>query len=440
MAMRPEIASHAAVRLGDSVPRQSERTEQSRASRVIFVNRYFFPDLSATSQMLSDLAAALVQQGIEVHVVCSDGLYDDPRTKLPARQRVHGVEVHRAWTSHFGRGRLFGRAVDYASFYVTATLTLLRLVRRGDTVVAKTDPPLISILVAGVAMVRGAHLVNWLQDVFPEVASHLGANPLPAWIDNQLKRLRDYSLARAHTNVVLGARMREYLEQRRIPPSRIRVIENWADGDAVTPKVLDACDLRARLGLTEKFVIGYSGNLGRAHEFGTLLSAAEALQIDDSVVFLMIGGGAKMQELQVAVAGRRLSNFRFLPYQPREALSDSLAAANVHLACLLPQLEGLIVPSKFYGILAAGRPVIFVGDTDGELGRIIRSTRCGAAVATGDADALVAAIRRFETDRSLTEQMGARARTLFLERYTVERATRQWMQALRIEGKRVEVS
>jgi colanic acid biosynthesis glycosyl transferase WcaI len=398
--------------------------------RVVFVNRYFFPDLSATSQMLSDLAFRLVQQGIDVHVVCGDRLYDDPSNQLPVEERISGVQVHRARTSSFGRGRLVGRAIDYASFYVTASLKLFGLLRRGDTVVAKTDPPLISIVAAIIAKLRGARLVNWLQDVFPEVASHLGANPLPIWLDEQLKRLRDYSLSIAQTNVVLGTRMREHLEQRQIPSERIRIIENWADGDAVIPKAVGSSQLRTQLGIDDKFVMGYSGNLGRAHEFDTMLTAAERLRLDEGIVFLMIGGGAKMEQLQSAVTAKQLPNFRFLPYQPRHLLSDSLAAADVHLACLLPQLEGLIVPSKFYGILAAGRPTVFIGDPDGELARIITSTRCGIAVPVGASDALVDAIYRLAADKIARERMGACARELFLEKYTVGRAAQQWMEAL----------
>lgn len=398
--------------------------------RVVFVNRYFFPDLSATSQMLTDLACRLAQQGVEVHVVCSDRLYDDPSKQLPGEEIVRGVQVHRARTSSFGRAQLIGRALDYASFYVTASAKLVRLLRRGDTVVAKTDPPLISIVAAAIAKLRGARLVNWLQDVFPEVASHLGANPLPAWLDRGLTKLRDHSLAAAQANIVLGTRMREHLENRRIPRDRIRVIENWADGDAVIPKSPEACEIRTQLGLSDKFVVAYSGNLGRAHEFETLLAAADRLQNDNSVVFLMIGGGAKMQQLQAAVTAQQLRNFRFLPYQPRELLSDSLAAADVHLACLLPQLEGLIVPSKFYGILAAGRPTIFIGDTDGELARIITSTGCGMVAGIGAVDVLVRAILELKDDRVTRDAMGERARALFIEKYTVGRATRQWLEVL----------
>lgn len=405
-------------------------SRRARTKRLIFINRFFFPDVSATSQILFDLARRLVQQGIEVHVICSGQLYDDPSARLPAREIVHGIHVHRAWTSRFGRDRLAGRSLDYASFYVSGAAKLFALLRKGDVVIAKTDPPLISIAAAAAARVRGARLINWLQDVFPEVASQLGANPLPGWLDKALKRLRDQSLAMAQVNVVLGSRMREHLEGRRIPTSRIKVIENWADGSAVVPMAVGASRLRQTLGLENKFVIGYSGNLGRAHEFETILAAAERLKNEQDVVFLMIGGGAKMEQLRRCVLERNLENFRFLPYQPRERLSDSLAAADVHLACLLPNLEGLIVPSKCYGVLAAGRPLIFIGDADGEVARIVREKECGRAVQMGDAAALVRTITELRGNLELREKIGLRARELFIDCYTVERATIEWLQVL----------
>jgi len=354
-------------------------------ARVYFVNRYFYPDESATSQLLSDLAFWLARDGHDVHVVCSRQLYGSAEARLPAKEAIRGVTVHRVWTTRFGRRHLLGRALDYGSYYLTCAVTLLRLLRRRDLVVAKTDPPLISIVAWAAARARHAALINWLQDVFPEIASRLAANPLPDALNRPLQRLRDGSLRAAACNVVLGERMRGYLSARSAAAAaKFTVIENWADDDGPPPKPSAQSALRARLDLGAKFIVGYSGNLGRAHEFQTVLGAAQALQTDDSIAFLFIGGGVKMDELEALVAQRDLKNFHFLPYQPRDTLADSLAASDVHLVSLLPALEGLIVPSKFYGILAAGRPVVFVGDPDGELARIIREAGCGHVVAAGD--------------------------------------------------------
>jgi colanic acid biosynthesis glycosyl transferase WcaI len=399
-------------------------------SRVVFVNRYFYPDESATAQLLADLAFGLAARGMDVHIVCSRQLYDAPEAPLGALETVRGVVIHRLWTTRFGRRRLWGRAFDYASFYVACAVTLIKLLQARDIVVAKTDPPLISIVAALAARFKGARLVNWLQDVFPEVASMLGANPLPAVLDRALRSLRDASLRSAQVNVVLGSRMLEYITARRVPVSQCRVIENWADGEKLRPKATADSVLRRRLGLADKFVIGYSGNLGRAHEFETVLGAAEGLRSDDGIAFLFIGAGAKMDELKASVVRRHMTNFHFLPYQPRESLEDSLAAADVHLVTLIPSLEGLIVPSKFYGILAAGRPVVFIGDVDGELSRIIRASHCGVVVASGNSTELFDAIKSLERDTDGRTNMGLAARELMCSRFAARRALDCWAQLL----------
>jgi len=397
-------------------------------ARVYFVNRYFYPDESATSQLLSDLAFGLAQNGYEVHIVCSRQLYDAAEAELPPREAIRGVIAHRLWTTRFGRRRLLGRALDYASFYFTCALALLRLLQRSDIVVAKTDPPLLSIVAWGAAGLKRAVLINWLQDVFPEVATELGANPLPAALDRVLRRLRDASWRAAACNVVLGDRMRDYLCSRLGSGANCKVIQNWADA-GLRPKNRSDSALRARLNLGDDLVVGYSGNLGRAHEYDTVLSATETLR-EHAVAFLFIGGGAKMDMLKDLVEQRRLTKFHFLPYQPRHSLSDTLAAADVHLVSLIPSLEGLIVPSKFYGILAAGRPVVFIGDPNGDLAPIIRESGCGVVVAAGDSIGLVQAILALKRDSAMRQAMGAAARELLCSRFSSNRALAAWTALL----------
>jgi glycosyltransferase involved in cell wall biosynthesis len=208
------------------------------------------------------------------------------------------------------------------------------------------------------------------------------------------------------------------------------VIENWADANAIKPKSSGASELRARLGLGDRFVACYSGNLGRAHEFDTLLKAAETLRLERTFVFLIIGGGAKMAALKRAVAERALDNFCFLPYQPRAVLEDSLAAADVHLISLLPELEGLIVPSKLYGVLAAGRPLIYIGDSNGDVARAIESAGCGMTIKVGDSRALTDSLRHLHAEPDTRLQMGQRARQLFCDKYTLQQAIQRWIAML----------
>jgi colanic acid biosynthesis glycosyl transferase WcaI len=208
----------------------------ARPPRIVFVNRYFFPDQSATSRIVSDLAFRLAEHGVSVAVVTSRQLYENPRAALAPREVIRGVAVYRVSTATRGRSRLVGRALDYASFHVAAGFELLKTLARGDVVVAKTDPPLISIVVSHAAMWRGAVLVNWLQDLFPEVASVLTPGLIPRSLERRLIAARNGSLRRAAMNVVLGERMRERVLSAGIDAGRVRIVPNWADTSSVTPQ------------------------------------------------------------------------------------------------------------------------------------------------------------------------------------------------------------
>ena len=399
--------------------------------RVFFVNRYYAPDESATSQMLTDLAEGLAGSGIEVEVFCSRQLYGDAGAALPSQEVLRGVRVRRGATTRFGRHSLIGRWLDYSTFYLCSAFYLLARVRRGNVLVVNTDPPLLSLIGWLVARCNSASLVNWLQDLYPEVATRLAASPIPRPVEALIRAVRDRSLATARINIVLGTRMREYLIGRGIAATRISICENWADESRLHPLASARSELRARLGLRDSFIVAYSGNLGRAHDATTILEAACALESDPGVTFLMVGGGTGMRSLKMQVSARGLTNCRFAPYQPREGLSDSLAAGDVHLVSLRPELEGLIVPSKLYGVLAAGRPVVFIGHPDGELAQLVALAGIGFSVGSGDSAGLCRALRALRDDETARVRMGARARELFEERYTRAAAVARWREVLR---------
>jgi colanic acid biosynthesis glycosyl transferase WcaI len=399
---------------------------------LIFLNRYFYPDQSSTSQMLSDLAFALAAKGERITVITSRQRYDVPGERLPPRETIGGVEVFRVWTSRFGRGKLIGRAVDYATFYVSAALTLWRLARARDIIIAKTDPPMLSVVVAPITHWRGARLVNWLQDLFPEVAEAVGLDRhhLPRFVYDALRVPRNWSLRSAALNLALGDRMAEKLATFGVAPNRISIIHNWADGDLTKPVAPEDNPLRREWNLDGKFVVGYSGNLGRAHDYHTLLDAIrrmEGVTLGSSeILWLFVGGGALHSPFASELRARGLKSVVFKPYQPRDRLAQSLSAPDVHLVCLRPDLEGLIVPSKFYGIAAAGRPTIFIGDLDGEIARIVRRRDLGFAVKQGDGAGLAAAVFALARDPHLCREIGARARQVCEGEFEKQIAIDRW--------------
>jgi glycosyltransferase involved in cell wall biosynthesis len=266
--------------------------------------------------------------------------------------------------------------------------------------------------------------------VFPEVAVSLGEPALPhplAWL---LRRLRNRSLKMAAMNIAIGTRMAEHFVAQGVPAKQIRVIPNWAHENMIAPLPTAQSELRRSLDLGDKFVVGYSGNLGRAHDSDTIFDAAVQLVADSKFAFLIIGGGHGYDRLQQRASATRLQNIHFLGYRTLETLSDSMAAADVHLVSLRPALEGQIVPSKFYGIAAAERPVIFIGDPDGELARLISDSACGYAVAQGQGDVLAEKIRLLADDPGKCREQGLRARQLLEERFSRDAAHRRWQELL----------
>lgn len=393
--------------------------------RVVFINRFFFPDHSATSQLLTDLTVHLAQTGFNVTVLTSRQTYDNPLMIHPGKAAVQGVRIIRVWSTRFGRQHLPGRALDYLTFYASALWRLLYVVGRGDLIVTKTDPPLISVVGALVSRIRGAVLVNWIQDLFPEVASALAMEGSD-WLERPLRALRNRSLLAARRNVVIGEGMAKKLREEGIPSENIRVIHNWADGLAIQPVDREKNDLRREWNLHDKFVVGYSGNFGRAHEFGTILSAAEILRDLTRIVFLFVGAGAQLTWMRHEVESKQLRNVIFKPYQSRDQLSMSLSVPDIHVISLLPALEGLIVPSKFYGIAAAGRPMLYIGDKEGEIPQMIRDAQCGFTVEVRQSKEAASVIREAAQDEYVCSRLGHQARMLFDQRFDKRYAEKAW--------------
>ena len=398
---------------------------------IVFANRYFAPDVSATSQIVSDLAQHLASLGYRVEVITSRQLYDDAGAKLPARQTVKGVHVRRIRTSTFGRDTLPGRALDYLTFYLSFFVSCLSVLQKDSVLVCCTDPPLLSIPASLACLIKRARLINWLQDVYPEVAVALGVMGKRSPLTRCLTWLRDHSLRAAHRNVVLGEVMGQKIQAHGLDPDRISIVHNWSIAPFAPPGPGGWDNpLRRDWGIADRFVVGYSGNLGKAHEIETLLQAAQALRSEAGICFLIIGAGHYTPELQRRARALRLENIHFQPYQPLEQLHYSLAAADVHLVILRPEMEGCIVPSKFYGAAASGRPIIFIGSEQGEVAHILRREQAGIVVTTGDDRALATAILALRDQPGLHAELGTNARRISEETYTREHSLAQWAKLI----------
>jgi colanic acid biosynthesis glycosyl transferase WcaI len=364
---------------------------------LVFLNRCYWPDVEATGQLLTELCSDLAR-GHQVTVIAGQPNFVDVASRRLIEREVHdGVNIIRVRNSRFSKKSLVGRILGLSGYLLLAAWSAFTQ-RRPDVIVTETDPPVLGALGALLKAWHRCGLVYYLQDLYPEVGLTLGKlRPGPlAWF---LRWATQFGLRHADRIVVLGEDMRRRVLDRGIPSEKIVIIPNWVDIGIVRP-LCGANRLRKDWGLDACFVVMYSGNLGLSQNLEQILLAARELREEGErsggnppVHFLFVGEGAAKARLEARAAEWSLDNVSFRPYQPKEALSESLGVADVHLIPLQKGLAGCIVPSKLYGILAAGKPYIAAVDADSEVARITNEAKTGLVIQPDSAAELVAAVR-----------------------------------------------
>ena len=370
--------------------------------KIVFINQFFWPDSSATSQQLTDLATGLAGRGHEIAVICSDGGY-----AAAAGGEQPPVEILRVRSLPFKRG-LVGRVLSYLSFYVAAFFRALTM-RRADVIVSLTTPPLISLLGSMVKILRGSRHFIWEQDIYPDVAISLNYFQAGGVADRLVGLLADFSRRHADGILALGTCMRDRLIDRGVPAEKIYITENWANGEAITPM--------ARPGDPSRLVVLYSGNFGLAHDLDTLAGAMLRLKDDPRFHFIFVGSGIKRQQLAKFCAAQDIHSLELRPYVDRDKLNEGLAVGDVGLVTQSEDCWGSVVPSKVYGILAAGRPVLFIGPRRATPARTIDLHRCGWHVNCGDVEGLTDLLLELASDLGAVRAAGGRARQALMEHY-----------------------
>jgi glycosyltransferase involved in cell wall biosynthesis len=380
---------------------------------ILFINRVYPPDSGATGRVLQQAAETFVRAGWEVTILATAGGKADAGMTIQK-----GVTVVRVGTL-FSKSSLLARALGYA-LMIPSLLANALMLPRADVVVTKTDPPMLLVLGPLLRVLKGSILIHWAQDLYPEVAEEAGVFGRGGIVAGLIRSISTLSLKAHHRVVSVGRCMTDRLVRRGISPSRIVLIPNLGMEDDIRPLSRSGNPFRASHGIPEEaFVIEYSGNLGRAHEFETVLDAARLLQErGEDVLLLVVGEGPSLPGVERGVATRGLRNVKFLPSQPGSVLSESLGAGDLHLVTMREGMSGLVVPSKFYGILAAERPCLFVGPVDSEVVRVISETTCGVSFPNGDAEGVAKAISAYRNHQDRVAVEGRNGRGWLMEQRT----------------------
>lgn len=347
---------------------------------------------------------------MDVTVITGRPLVNDG-VVLPAREVRNGVTIIRAAGTTWSPRKFAARAANYMTYFATA-LKRARDLPAQDVMVALTDPPIIGL--AALAARRRGAFVFYCQDIFPEVAALLTDFRSPA-VDRMLEGVNRLLVRRADAIVALGDTMAARLvEGKGADRSRISVIHNWADTAAIEPESQRNQFSEAN-GLAGKFVVLHAGNIGQSQNLESVIAAAERLRECRDIVFVFIGDGTGRADLEASVRARGLENVRFFSYQPRDQMRWTYATASVFIVSLKPGLAGYIVPSKLYGILAAGRPYIAAVEQASEVTEIARRHDCGVSVTPGDAQQIADAILMLKNDPARCDAMAGRARQAGLQ-------------------------
>lgn len=403
--------------------------------KVLMINQFFYPDVAAVAQLMGELAEDLIKEGVEVTVIRGRAKYIDRTNEQNSHKALFKkTRIYKTFSINLRGRNSFVHLLNYLSFHVSALFKAV-LIRKQDYVFAFTTPPLIAIVGMILKAVKGTKFVYIAEDLYPEVAVELKFLKRNGFFAKFALALSNSLLRRADIVIALNEDMRRRIITKGVDEDKVIIIHNWADGEQIYPIPKSENWFLSRYDLKDRLVVQYSGHMGEGHDFSTILSAARNLKEHNDIVFLFVGDGPRRKEVETFKKAHNLDNVLLLPYQDKRDLRFSLNAADVALTSLKGELEGLIMPSKIYGIMASGRPVIHIGNPDGAIGRIIKAAQCGFSLGEGDVKSLEEIIIKLYNDEQLRKELGNNARHYFLKNFDRKIATARYYELLNLEGK-----
>lgn len=390
------------------------------------VSQVYPPDPAAVGQHLADVAEEMVRRGWSVAVYTASRGYDDPNLRYASRERRQGVDVRRLSLSSFGKRSLAVRLLAQLLF-LAQVLPRLLLCRRLSCLLVSTSPPFAGFFGAVVAAIRRAPLVWWVMDVNPDQLVSVGRISATSWLVTAFDWMNRQSLRAARQVIVLDQHMKAVIQRKASATVTMAVIPPWAGAEeAGNLAVADDPEtnmLRRQLGCGSRVVVMYSGNHAITSPLGTLLEAIRCLGDTTEFAFVFIGGGSGKADVEKLIAEYPELPVHSLPYQPRELLGDSLAAADVHVVSLADYAVGLVHPCKLYGAMAVGRAVIALAPAGSYLGAIVDRHGIGWRVSHGDVAGMIAVLQEISrAGRTRLRQIGTLAREVAASEFSKTRS------------------
>lgn len=393
----------------------------NRPLKVLLLNEFFYPDnQGGTGTATSDIAGRLTKtHGADVTVVTSRFAYRHPNDRYAPKDRWGTIDIHRVASPNWSREKPKKRFVGNLAFALASAWRAIWL-PKPDVVLVTTAPLTLPIAARILKTFRGVPYAYLIYDLDPDRTVALDVEPETSKNVQLLRKWQSAWLKDSKRVIAIGRCMKDHLVRTYgLPPEQVAVVEVGADPDTVKRQGKETL-FRKKNGI-EGFVVMYSGNFGKYHDFDTILDAAEALlPIRNDVTFVLVGGGAKRDYVEEQAKARNLTNVRVFPFVPEEEFSDLLASADMTVVTLEPGMEGLCVPSKFYSFLSSGRPVIALMRAGTEVALVVEEANVGYRIDIGDSQKLVESIIQSASDPLTMEEKGQRARQIFDQLYTAD--------------------
>ena len=398
--------------------------------RILLISQYFYPEMISTGHILTELLVELGNKGIKTSVICAQPTYYSNH-KIDRDITYKGIAIRRTINTQFDKNSLKGKLFNSFSFFI-GTLWMVLKEQVDYPVVLVTNPPFLGLVGLIHKILKQRPYILIIHDLYPDIAVNMGYIGHDSLVAQVWKKINQFIYQSASFIVVLGRdvqnRIRDQLPAKQ--HRKVKYIPNWADPELIFPIDQSRNPFIIELGLNGKFLVQYSGNMGLTHDMETIIEAAQTLRHDNSIHFILIGGGGKLKKIKNMVQDFSLKNLTFLPYQAREKLKYTLGASHISLISLERGAEGLSVPSKLYGIMASGRPIIAIMSENTEVALTLKEYQCGLITPPKDVHALVETILRQKKNEAERKTMGERAYMAFQKNFTVERCAEEYFELI----------
>ena len=388
--------------------------------KVNILCQYFYPDVAATGQLMTELGVKLAKLGMDVHAYTTKPAYYLKKDALKYEE-YNGIFIHRVFCFNANKNRGLFRVLNEISFSISIFIKLLFSERRAINFIV-SNPPILHFIGYFLKLLRGQNFVLLVHDLYPDLPIALDYLSKDSVVAKLWNIIYKKAFLNSSKTIVLSNGMKQKIldkfKNHFVINEKVEIIHNWADDKFFHFIPKEENTFIKKNDLSDKFILLYSGNIALFNEFETILKSSLKVIGDPQILYLFIGNGGKRKEIEQFVQEHPEANIKIMNYQPYEDLPHSISSGDIYFVTVKNGVNGINMPSKLYTIMACGKPIIALGEINSDVHQMIESAKCGTFIKQGDIDSLVKAIYFYRNNPDVAKEHGSNGRKYFEENYT----------------------